>query len=69
MTSTLKPFRSIEPVEGHAVNSIEYNKTGSLVLLTTGNMQARIYDRDGFLVYVVVWSYRRQQGAVAPLTH
>jgi len=54
MTSSLKPFRSIEPVEGHPINSLEYNKTGSLVLMTTGNMQPRIYDRDAFLMYVPV---------------
>lgn len=41
------PFRELIPVEGHPINALSYNASGSLVLCVTSDARARIFDREG----------------------
>eukprot|EP01119_Soliformovum_irregulare_P012578 TRINITY_DN3270_c0_g1_i1.p1 TRINITY_DN3270_c0_g1~~TRINITY_DN3270_c0_g1_i1.p1 ORF type:complete len:645 (+),score=174.21 TRINITY_DN3270_c0_g1_i1:200-1936(+) len=47
MDTNLRSFREIEPAEGNKIKSIQYSITGDRFLVTTGNSQAKLYDRDG----------------------
>ncbi|KAL4237104.1 WD repeat-containing protein 70 [Mactra antiquata] len=48
MDSTLKPFRSLRPCESHPIKQVEYSSTGDVLLVVSGNSQAKVLDRDGF---------------------
>ena len=50
MDSRLRSFRSIEPFEGNQIISLQYSLTGEKFLVTTGDVRAAIYTRDGKLV-------------------
>jgi hypothetical protein len=47
MKSDCKPFRTIEPCEGHPVVSLSWSPTGDAFLVVTGSSQPKIYTRDG----------------------
>lgn len=42
-----KPFREIEPDEGHPVVALSYSPTGDRFLCCTGSAQPKIFERDG----------------------
>jgi len=48
MDVSLRSFRTIEPVEGNHIKSLQYSNSGDKFLVATSNCQAKIYDRDGF---------------------
>lgn len=48
MDRNFKPFRDIEPSEGSPIQSIKWNESGSLFVTSSGGMQAKIFNRDGF---------------------
>ncbi|XP_065834723.1 WD repeat-containing protein 70-like [Oscarella lobularis] len=50
MDSSLRPFRSIEPQEGHQIHSLQYSNTGDTILIATGSAQAKVVTRDGLEV-------------------
>uniref|UniRef100_A0A6U6WAJ8 Anaphase-promoting complex subunit 4 WD40 domain-containing protein n=1 Tax=Zooxanthella nutricula TaxID=1333877 RepID=A0A6U6WAJ8_9DINO len=47
MSEAKEPFRVLEPVDGHMVQSLSFNATGAIVLVVCSDSHARIYDRDG----------------------
>eukprot|EP01134_Creolimax_fragrantissima_P005456 CFRG5456T1 len=47
MDMSMGSFRTIEPVESHALRSIQYSLTGDKILVCAGNNRAQILDRDG----------------------
>ena len=49
MDAGYRSFREVEPSEGNPVISIDWNSTGSEFIVSTGNLQPRLYDKDGFL--------------------
>lgn len=50
MDSALQAFRSIQPCECHQIRSLQYSNTGDVILVVSGNAQAKVLDRDGFNV-------------------
>jgi len=47
MGSALKPFKTIEPVEGHPVHHLEYSHSGDSLLVITSHIQPRLFSREG----------------------
>jgi WD repeat-containing protein 70 len=47
MNSGLKPFKTVEPVEGHPIHHLEYSLTGDSLLVITSSLQPRLYSREG----------------------
>src|SRR5271169_847882 len=47
MSSALKPFKTIEPVEGHPIHHLEYSLSGDSILVITSSLQPRLYSREG----------------------
>lgn len=47
MKSDCRPFRSLEPSEGHPVVALSWSPTGDAFLAVTGSPQPKVYDRDG----------------------
>lgn len=50
MDSALQAFRCLQPCECHQIRSLQYSITGDVILVVSGNSQAKILDRDGFQV-------------------
>ncbi|MGH0163333.1 UNVERIFIED_CONTAM: hypothetical protein FKN15_048525 [Acipenser sinensis] len=50
MDSALQAFRCLQPCECHQIRSLQYSMTGDVILVVSGNSQAKILDRDGFQV-------------------
>uniref|UniRef100_G3PXI4 WD repeat-containing protein 70 n=1 Tax=Gasterosteus aculeatus aculeatus TaxID=481459 RepID=G3PXI4_GASAC len=50
MDQALQAFRSIQPCECHQITSLQYSITGDVILVVSGNAQAKVLDRDGFNV-------------------
>ena len=50
MNSGLKPFKTIEPLEGHPIHQIEYSQSGDSLLIITSSLQPTLYSRDGILL-------------------
>ncbi|XP_056146586.1 WD repeat-containing protein 70 [Lampris incognitus] len=50
MDQSLHPFRSLQPCESHQIKSLQYSMTGDVILVVSGNAQAKVLDRDGFNV-------------------
>ncbi|XP_031554447.1 WD repeat-containing protein 70-like isoform X2 [Actinia tenebrosa] len=50
MDATHRAFRTLQPFECHPIKSAQYSITGDCILLTSGNAQAKVLDRDGFQV-------------------
>ncbi|XP_008284694.1 WD repeat-containing protein 70 isoform X1 [Stegastes partitus] len=50
MDQALQAFRSLQPCECHQIKSLQYSITGDVILVASGNAQAKVLDRDGFNV-------------------
>ncbi|XP_067340603.1 WD repeat-containing protein 70 isoform X2 [Channa argus] len=50
MDQSLQAFRSLQPCECHQIKSLQYSVTGDVILVVSGNAQAKVLDRDGFNV-------------------
>ncbi|CAL8321796.1 unnamed protein product [Lota lota] len=50
MDQSLQAFRSLQPCECHQIKTLQYSITGDMLLVVSGNAQAKILDRDGFNV-------------------
>uniref|UniRef100_A0A7N9AU05 WD repeat-containing protein 70 n=1 Tax=Mastacembelus armatus TaxID=205130 RepID=A0A7N9AU05_9TELE len=50
MDQALQAFRSLQPCECHQIRSLQYSMTGDVILVVSGNAQAKVLDRDGFNV-------------------
>ncbi|KAK7898645.1 hypothetical protein WMY93_019498 [Mugilogobius chulae] len=50
MDQTLQAFRTLQPCECHQIKSLQYSITGDVILVISGNSQAKVLDRDGFNV-------------------
>ncbi|XP_037341115.2 WD repeat-containing protein 70 isoform X1 [Pungitius pungitius] len=50
MDQALQAFRSLQPCECHPITSLQYSVTGDVILVVSGNAQAKVLDRDGFNV-------------------
>ncbi|MEQ2215839.1 WD repeat-containing protein 70, partial [Xenoophorus captivus] len=49
MDQALLAFRSLQPCEWY-IKSLQYSITGDVLLVVSGNAQAKVLDRDGFNV-------------------
>lgn len=47
MDANLRPFKMIEPKEGHTVQSIDYSLNGDAFVVSLGSPQPKLFDRDG----------------------
>lgn len=47
MKSDARPFRELEPAEGHPVLSVSWSPNGEHLLVVTGSSKAKVYHRDG----------------------
>eukprot|EP00873_Tetraselmis_striata_P012673 jgi/Tetstr1/432937/TSEL_022277.t1 len=47
MKSDLRPFRKLEPSEGHPVLALSFSPSGEALLVVTGSACPKVYDRDG----------------------
>uniref|UniRef100_A0AAX7URK2 WD repeat-containing protein 70 n=1 Tax=Astatotilapia calliptera TaxID=8154 RepID=A0AAX7URK2_ASTCA len=50
MDQALQAFRSLQPCECHQIKALQYSITGDVMLVVSGNAQAKVLDRDGFSV-------------------
>ncbi|XP_041505278.1 WD repeat-containing protein 70-like [Microtus oregoni] len=50
MDASLKAFRSLQPCECHQIKALQYSNTGDMILVVSGNSQAKVIDRDGLEV-------------------
>uniref|UniRef100_A0A3B3D0F7 WD repeat-containing protein 70 n=1 Tax=Oryzias melastigma TaxID=30732 RepID=A0A3B3D0F7_ORYME len=50
MDQSLQAFRSLQPCECHQIKTLQYSITGDVLLVVSGNAQAKVLDRDGFNV-------------------
>ncbi|XP_034403218.1 WD repeat-containing protein 70 [Cyclopterus lumpus] len=50
MDQAVQAFRSLQPCECHQITSLQYSNTGDVILVVSGNAQAKVLDRDGFNV-------------------
>lgn len=48
MDSSMRSFRQLQPCENHPIRGLQYSVTGDMILVISGNAQAKILDRDGF---------------------
>uniref|UniRef100_A0A8C6NRJ6 WD repeat-containing protein 70 n=1 Tax=Nothobranchius furzeri TaxID=105023 RepID=A0A8C6NRJ6_NOTFU len=48
MDQSLQAFRTLQPCECHQIKSLKYSITGDVILVVSGNAQAKVLDRDGF---------------------
>lgn len=51
MDHNLRPFRTLTPCECHWIQTLRYSPTGDMLLITAGNAQPKVLDRDGHEVY------------------
>uniref|UniRef100_A0A8C5P6V8 WD repeat-containing protein 70 n=1 Tax=Leptobrachium leishanense TaxID=445787 RepID=A0A8C5P6V8_9ANUR len=50
MDASLQAFRTLQPCECHQIKALQYSTTGDVILVVSGNSQAKVLDRDGFPV-------------------
>lgn len=48
MDTTMRSFRTLQPCENHPIRCLQYSSTGDMILVVSGNSQAKVLDRDGF---------------------
>lgn len=48
MDTTMRSFRTLMPSENHPIRCLQYSSTGDMILVVSGNSQAKVLDRDGF---------------------
>lgn len=51
LDSSKQPFRSFEPCECHPIKHLDYSSTGDYILVISGNSQAKVIDKDGFVKF------------------
>ena len=74
MNAALKPFKTIEPVEGHPVHHLEYSLSGESLLVLTSSLQPRLFSREGVQLSefvrgdVYIRDMRHTKGHVAEVT-
>ncbi|KAF9582544.1 hypothetical protein BGW38_000082 [Lunasporangiospora selenospora] len=47
MDTRFRPFRSMEPCGAHQIHDLKYSNSGDKVLIISGELKARLYDRNG----------------------
>lgn len=71
MDSSMQPFRSKEPEEGHQIRQLRYDRRGGRFLCVTGSAQPQIFDREGFDITKFVrgdmYLHDLVSGSVSPL--
>jgi len=50
MNEKLRPFRTLQPYEGYPVTCLDFNSTGSNLLVSAGKNTVKVYTRDGIEV-------------------
>lgn len=50
MQANLNPFRTSKPCESHAIHNLSFSNGGEHILVISGSAQAKVIDRDGFVV-------------------
>lgn len=48
MDASMRSFRTIQPCENYPIRCLQYSITGDMILVVSGNSQAKVLDRDGF---------------------
>lgn len=48
MDASMKSFRTLQPCENYPIKALDYSMTGDMILVISGNSQAKLLDRDGF---------------------
>lgn len=48
MDTSMRSFRTLQPCENHPIRCLQYSSTGDMILVVSGNSQAKVLDRDGF---------------------
>ncbi|CAF4566667.1 unnamed protein product, partial [Didymodactylos carnosus] len=51
MDKNLRSFRTLQPCEAHQLKTIEYSPVGDMILVISGNCQAKVLDREGIKNY------------------
>ena len=49
LSSDSDPFRTIQPCECHPIKNLEYSPNNDMILVISGNCQAKLIDRDGYI--------------------
>ncbi|XJO72321.1 hypothetical protein BDV3_003452 [Batrachochytrium dendrobatidis] len=47
MTTSMKPFRTLEPSLGNPIRDVQFSTTGDQFLVAAATSQLKVYDRDG----------------------
>ncbi|XP_037954493.1 gastrulation defective protein 1 homolog [Teleopsis dalmanni] len=48
MDASMHSFRNLQPCENYPIRGLNYSVTGDMILVVSGNSQAKVLDRDGF---------------------
>lgn len=48
MDTSMRSFRTLQPCENHPIRCLRYSSTGDMILVVSGNSQAKVLNRDGF---------------------
>lgn len=48
MDTSMRSFRTLQPCENHPIRCLRYSGTGDMILVVSGNSQAKVLNRDGF---------------------
>ncbi|XP_031621375.1 gastrulation defective protein 1 homolog [Contarinia nasturtii] len=48
MDTSMRSFRTLNPAENYPIRSLCYSVTGDMIMIVSGNSQAKVLDRDGF---------------------
>uniref|UniRef100_A0A1B0G7Q0 Uncharacterized protein n=1 Tax=Glossina morsitans morsitans TaxID=37546 RepID=A0A1B0G7Q0_GLOMM len=48
MDSSMRSFRTLQPCDNYPIRGLQYSITGDVILVISGNAQAKVLDRDGF---------------------
>lgn len=74
MNAEMKPFKTVEPVEGHPIHHLEYSLSGDSLLVLTSSLQPKIFSREGIELAefqrgdVYIRDMRNTKGHVAEVT-
>jgi WD repeat-containing protein 70 len=47
MGTDKRPFKTVEPVEGHPIHHVEYSHSGDSLLVITSSLKPKLYSREG----------------------
>ena len=74
MNAEMKPFKTVEPVEGHPIHHLEYSLSGDSLLVLTSSLQPKLFSREGIEIAefhrgdVYIRDMRNTKGHVAEVT-